>query len=285
MDGFTTALKAEIYVALRNNGSRVIVLLPAVVVMLQLLLTRLTQAGQQARDTLLGGTDIDAQIGVNAYGHYVDGLTTGLMLLALILVAWSAYSFSFDRDTGAIRHMLIRRVSRRGLLLAKLCHLHITAITSALLLLICTTVVSASLWQFGPVVEDGYELIGSDEIQQEILLGLKLALIPLPTSIAFGLLISILCQSATQAVTTALGCTIALDIFKGLLGDFSNYLYVSYQPSLIDQSYLQGVSRIVRGYSDVMIDEKVMQMNLWIPIPEMLLFVLLALLLIQRKKM
>ena len=285
MDGFTTALKAEIYIALRNNGSRVIVLLPALIVVLQLFLTKLTQAGQQARDTLLGETDINAEIGANAYGHYVDGLTTGLMLLALILVAWSAYNFSFDRDTGAIRHMLIRRVSRRGLLLAKLCHLHVIGIASVLLLLICTTVVSALLWQFGPVVEDGYELIGSVEIRQEILLGLKLALIPLPATIAFGLLIAIFCQSATQAVTTALGCTIAMDIFKALLGDFSNYLYVSFQPSLIDQSYLQGVSRIVRGYSDVMIDDKVLQLNLWIPIPEMLLFVLLALILIQRKKM
>jgi hypothetical protein len=94
------------------------------------------------------------------------------------------------------------------------------------------------LWDFGPVVEDGYELIGSDEIRSEVWLGLRLALIPLPTALAFGVLVSVLAQSATQAVTAALGVTLALDVFKGVLGDAAHYLYASFQPSLIDQSYL-----------------------------------------------
>lgn len=285
MDGFITALRAELFVATRSTGNRLIVLLPALIVAAQLFTVKLTVSGQAARDALLGESTFDAAEAVNAYGHFVDGLSTGLILLALILVAWSAYSFSNDRDTGVVRHLIIRRVSRRALLMAKLCVFHISGLLSLVALIALTALISSTLWQFGPVVEDGYELIGTREIHQEILLGLKLALIPLPAAIAFGVLISTFCQNATQAVTIALGVTISLDIFKGLLGDLSHYLYVSFQPSLVDQSYLSDVGRIVRGYSDVMLDDKVLQLNLWVPIPEMLVFVVFALVLIQKRKL
>jgi len=133
-------------------------------------------------------------------------------------------------------------------------------------------------------VEDGFELIGEAEIRSEIWLGTKLALLPFPAAIAFGLLISVVAQSTTQAVTTALGITLAIDIFKSTLGDFSHYIFASFQPSLIDQSYLQDVSRLVRGYSDVLIDDRVLLLNTWIPIPQMLLLAAIAVVLVRRKK-
>ena len=143
---------------------------------------------------------------------------------------------------------------------------------------------SGMLWEYGAIVEDGFELISEQEIHEEIWLGLRLALVPLPAAIAFGLLISVSSQSATQAVTAALGITLAIDIFKGLLGDMSNYLYASFQPSLIDQSYLQSVSRIVRGYSDILIDDSVLQLNMWVPFPALALFFAASLWIVQRRK-
>jgi hypothetical protein len=140
------------------------------------------------------------------------------------------------------------------------------------------------LWDFGPVVEDGYELIGTDEIREELLTGLRLALIPLPAAIAMGLMVSVLAQNSTQAITAALGITLALDIFKGVMGNISGYLYVNYQSSLLDESYLNDVSRLVRGYSDVLIDPSVLQLNQWVPWPQMLLFVVVALIVVQWKK-
>ena len=134
------------------------------------------------------------------------------------------------------------------------------------------------------MVEDGFELIGEAEIKSEIWLGIKLALLPIPAAIAFGLLISVVTQSTTQAVTTALGITLAVDIFKSTLGDYSHYVFASFQPSLIDQSYLQEVSRMVRGFSDVLIDERVLMLNTWVPLPQMLLLAIVALVLVQRKK-
>ncbi|MBQ15110.1 MAG: ABC transporter permease subunit [Gammaproteobacteria bacterium] len=284
MNGFVTALQAEFYVSLRSFSGKLIVLAPSVLVLIQYLITKLSEAGQQARDNLLGSSSF-ADINGNAYGYYVDGLSTGITTLGLLLVGYAAFSISSDRDTGVIRHLLIRRISRSALLLAKLAHIHLMAIASFLLLLGFTYFGSGLLWEYGAIVEDGFELISVEEISTEISLGIKLALIPLPAAIAFGLLVSVCTQSTTQAVTSALGITILLDVFKAMLGDYAYYLYATFQPSLLDQSYLQDVSRIVRGFSDVLIDDRVQQLNLWVPVPEMLAFVLAGLYIIQRRKL
>ena len=285
MNGLLVAIKSEIFVALRTFANKLIVAAPSLVAAAQLLLVKLTDAGQQARDSLLGGSGFEQSVANNAYGFFVDGLTTGLTMLGLLLVAQGAYSFSYDRDIGSIRHLLIRRVSRSSMLTAKLIHLHLLALLSVLLLLSTSYLLSGILWEFSAIVEDGFELISEQEIREEIWLGLRLALVPLPAAIAFGLLISVSTQSATQGVTTALGITLAIDIFKGLLGDMANYLYASFQPSLIDQSYLQSVSRIVRGYSDVLIDDSVLQLNMWVPFPALVLFFAAGLWIVQRRKL
>jgi ABC-type transport system involved in multi-copper enzyme maturation permease subunit len=284
MNGLLTAVRSEIFVALRTFASKFIVFAPALLVLLQILIVKITETGQQARDNLLGNSNFDDAIASNAYGYYVDGLSTGLTMLGLLLVAQAAYSFSYERDIGSLRHLLIRRISRTSLITAKLIHLHILAVLSLLLLVLVSYGLSGLFWQFAPVVEDGFELISEAEILQEIRLGLLLAIYPIPAAIAFGLLISVSAQSATQAITTALGITLAIDIFKGLLGNFSHYIYASFQPSLIDQSYLQDVSRLVRGYSDVLIDERVQQLNTWVPLPALLIFLALIIVIVQRRK-
>ena len=285
MNGLLVAIKSELFVALRSFASKLIVVAPALIAAVQLLLVKLTEAGEQARDSLLGNSDFEQSAANNAYGFFVDGLTTGLTMLGLLLVAQAAYSFSYERDIGSIRHSLIRRVSRRSVLTAKLLQLHLLALLSVLILLVSSYLLSGALWEYGAIVEDGFELISEQEIREEIWLGLRLALLPLPAAIAFGLLISVSAQSATQAITTALGITLAIDIFKGLLGNMANYLYASYLPSLIDQSYLQSVSRIVRGYSDVLIDAHVLQLNMWAPFPALALFFAAGLWIVQRRKL
>ena len=284
MTGFTTALRAELFIALRSYGSRIAVLAPLLIVAAQLIVTRLGEAGAEARDALLDTTSFGSEAPVvTAYGYFVDGLSTGLTLLVLILVALSAHSFAFDRDTGLLRHLLIRRVSRPAVIAAKLVQLHLTALLALTLLLLGSWAVSAWLWDFGPVVEDGFELIGEAEIRAEILLGLRLALLPVPAVIAFGMLVSVVTHSTTQAVTTALGINLALDLFKATLGESAYYLYATFQPALLDQSYLGDVSSLVRGFSDVLIDQQFLQMNTLVPIPQMLILVLLSLWLVRRR--
>lgn len=286
MHGFMTALRAEIYVALRSHSTRLVVVLPAIICSVQLLLASFRNAGEQAREALSGqGFGQSSVEGADAWGALVDAMSTGLTLIGLMLVAYAAWSFAGDRDSGALRHMLIRRVSRRGLVAAKLVSAHIIGALSVVLMLLIILLVANGLWEFGPVVEDGYELIGTQEIHAEIRLGLILALMPLPTAIALGMLVSVSTSSATQAITAALGLTLALDIFKGLMGDVSDYLYVSYQASLINASYLSDVSRLVQGFSDVMIDPAALQLNQWAPWPQMLVLVIASLIVVQYRKL
>ena len=221
MTGFLKALRSELLVARHTLGAKLVVVLPSLFIVLQYLAVKLGETGSAARDSLLGQGSFDELIANNAWGYYVDGLNTGLTLLGLLLVAQAAYSFSMDRDSGALRHLLIRSSSRRAVLLAKLVHLHLLALLAILLLVVTSYLASASLWEFGPVVEDGFELIGEAEIRSEIGLGLKLALIPLPAAIAFGVLVSVLAHSSTQAVVSALGLSLALDVFKSMLGDYA----------------------------------------------------------------
>ena len=283
MNGFAIALKSELFIARHTFSSKLIVLAPAVLAVLQTLLEWITEAGAATRNNLLSNPTFDDIVNLNAYGHFVDGMKTGLTVLGLILVAQAAYSFSYDRDTGMIRHILIRRASKPALMFAKLLQINLIGLISILLLIITTYVTSSLLWEFGAIVEDGFELISEEEILAEISTGLRLAIIPLPAAIAFGLLVSVIAQSATQAITTALGITLAIDIFKSMLGDYADYVYARFQPSLIDASYLQDVSRIVRGYSDVMINESVLQLNLWMPIPTLIIFVGLTMIFIHKK--
>jgi ABC-type transport system involved in multi-copper enzyme maturation permease subunit len=285
MNGFMTALRAEMYVAMRSNSTRLVVVLPGLICALQLLLMGFRSATEEARGALMGGFGQSASIeGADAWGSLVDAMSTGLTVIGLTLVAYAAWTFAGDKDTGVLRHLLIRRVSRRALVLAKLTQVHILGLASVLFMLAVTALTAMWLWDFGPVVEDGYELIGTDEIREELLTGLRLALIPLPAAIAMGLMVSVLAQNSTQAITAALGITLALDIFKGVMGNISSYLYVNYQSSLLDESYLNDVSRLVRGYSDVLIDPSVLQLNQWVPWPQMLLFVVVALVVVQWKK-
>ena len=285
MSNLLAALRLELFLARYSLAARITVLAPALVCLARFLLVWLNQAGQQARAGLIGASDFELAQAQNAYGHFVDGVNTGLAILALLLVATAAHDFSGERDVGSIRHVLIRRAGRTSIVLAKLLRLHVLGLLALALLGFCAWAGSALFWDFGPVVEDGFELISEGEIRYEIRLGLLMAVIPLPAVIAFGMLVSVAAQSATQAVTLALGATLAMDIFKSLLGERAWYLYATFHPSLLDQSYLREVSRLVRGFSDVLVTDSFFVFNTWAPTVSALALAAAALLLATRRSL
>ncbi len=280
--GILIALKAEWFVASRNWKLWSLVGLPSLASILHLLLIRLNNASANVRQSLGGGAIENNDY---AYGYFVDGLSTGFLLTYLLFVAMSAYTFAIDRDHGVIRHAVIRQSSRRAIVIAKIILLHGLAVLACIGVFTCSLLIVSGLWDFGPVVEDGYELISVAEIESEIRIGLILALLPLPACLCFGAMLSVFANSALQAVTIALGASLLLDIFKGALGHGAYYFYTSFQPSLLDNSYLKEVSRIVRGFSDILVDEQVMQLNYWIPIPQAFVFLMVALILVKRKSL
>ena len=285
MSNLLAALRLELFLSRYSLAAKIVLLAPALVCLARFLLVWLNQAGQQARAGLIGADSFELAQAQNAYGHFVDGMNTGLTILALLLVALAAFDFSSERDIGSIRHVLIRRAGRGSIVLAKLLRLHILGLLSLSLLGLAAWGGCVLFWDFGPVVEDGFELIGEDEIIYEIHLGLLMAIIPLPAVIAFGMLVSVAAQSATQAVTLALGATLAMDIFKALLGERAWYLYATFHPSLLDQSYLREVSRLVRGFSDVLVEDRYFIFNEWVPAVSLLVFALAALFVAQRRSL
>ena len=279
------ALRSEFYVARYALGARLLIFLPSAAAAFQFIASKISDTGTAARDSLINSNSFDDAIASNAWGHFVDGLDTGITLLFLLLVAQAAYSFSAELESGTLRHQLIRCSSRRLIVMSKLLQLHALALVAVGILIVSSYLLSGLLWEFGPVVEDGFELISEAEIRDEIALGLRLALAPLPSAIALGLLLSVIAHTATQAVVSALGISLTMDIFKGMLGDYAYYLYASFQPALIDQSYLQDVSRLVSGYSDVLIDDRVIQLNDWVPIPTLVVLVAASLIVVQTRKL
>ena len=285
MSGFITALKSELFVAKHTFVSKLVLISPAFVAAVQNSFTWFMDAGNSARDNLLNGNSFDEVVISNAYGYFVDAMNTGITMLALLMVCAAAYSFSYDRDSGFVRHLVIRKVSRPALLLAKFAYLHLLVLVSLVVLLVTTYTVTGFFWEYGPIIEDGFELISEHEIIAEILLGLHLAVVPLPAAIGFGSMISAIAQTATQALMSALGLTLAVDIFKPTIGTYADYLYARFLPSLVDTSYLSDVSRLVRGYSDVLVDERLLEMNLFVPIPTAIIFLCISLFVITQKKL
>ncbi len=281
MSSLLASLRAELYLARYALSARLIVLAPLALACLQLLIAALGESGAQTHQALLGASA--AEPANEGYGHWVDALVTGFTTLGLLSVALAAHSFAAERDIGTLRHSLIRRTSRSSLVLTKLIALHLLVCSAVLLLVFGSWGLSSLLWDLGPVVEDGYELISEAEILREIHLGLQLALLPLPAALAFGLLVSVAAQSGTQALTLALGATLGFDVFKTSLGDSAAFIYARFQPSLIDASYLGDVARLARGYSDVLVDERLLVLNSWAPLPAFIAFLALSLLIVQRK--
>ena len=281
MSSLLASLRAELYLARYALSARLIVLAPLALACLQLLIAALGESGAQTQQALLGASA--AEPANEGYGHWVDALVTGFTTLGLLSVALAAHSFAAERDLGTLRHSLIRRTSRSSLVLTKLIALHLLVCSAVLLLVFGSWGLSSLLWDLGPVVEDGYELISEAEILREIHLGLQLALLPLPAALAFGLLVSIAAQSGTQALTLALGATLGFDVFKTSLGDSAAFIYARFQPSLIDASYLGDVARLARGYSDVLVDERLLVLNTWAPLLAFIAFLALSLLIVQRK--
>ena len=175
MSNLLAALRLEMFLARYSLAARITVLAPALVCLARFLLVWLNQAGQQARAGLIGASDFELAQAQNAYGHFVDGVNTGLAILALLLVATAAHDLSGERDVGSIRHVLIRRAGRTSIVLAKLLRLHVLGLLALALLGLCAWAGSALFWDFGPVVEDGFELISENEIRYEIRLGLLMA--------------------------------------------------------------------------------------------------------------
>jgi ABC-type transport system involved in multi-copper enzyme maturation permease subunit len=279
--GLLTAIRSDFFVLLRSRMPWLLLIMPAAVSVIKMVIIKIQNVGVQALNSANSG----AETTITGYGFLVDGLLISLIITYLLFLGYAAYIFAIESERGITRHSILRSTSRSELIISKYISLCLLAFLSVFVTLLSTCLAANLLWDLGPLIEDGYEIIGVNEINREIILGLKLALLPLPACLAFGLLFSVVARSAMQAVSLAIGAGLFLDIFKSALGYLQHFIFSSFQPSLIDHSYLKDVQRIVSGYSDVLIDDRIHQLNLWVPIPEALFFLSITLFIIHRRNL
>ena len=279
--GIFTALKAEGFILIKSRIIWILLFLPALVSAIKMGLIKFSNITAHTISAVKGGAGVQ----VTGYGYLVDGLLISFTLTYLLFLGYSAYSFAIDRERGIARNNVIRSISRKEMISAKYVSLLVIAMISVLITLAVTWFLAGLLWELGPVIEDGYQIIDVPEIKKEIILGVRLAITPLPACIALGLLFSVISRSAIQAVSLAIGAGLILDVLKPVFGNIRYYIFSSFQPSLMDHSYLNEVHRIVCGYSDVLVDDRIHQLNLWVPIPEALFFLIITLIVINRRNL
>lgn len=220
-----------------------------------------------------------------AWAPFVDGWRAGLVLGALVLVATSARALAGDRESGVLRLAATRSCTRSSLVWGRL-------LLAPLLVVAIVTCTGAAAWyvarthgDFGPLIEDGYEIFTAEELRAEVARGVFAVLPALVAAYAFGLFVSSLSRSATIAVSGALGLFLAFDLFKEMLGSLRAWVFASHVPTLADSSAWSELPGVVRGFSDAGFPEGLYRAALIGPWPTLLLLALGSCLALSRRRL
>ncbi len=285
MAGFGAALRSEIYQMLRSPVVRGMAAVTALATLIPVLYQRFGFLWITAKNIARNTGQLQAPP-ENAYVPLVEGLSSGLLLGGYLLLTLAAGSLAWDREHGLARLFLIRRASRSALVMAKFSALVFLGVLLVGLVVLLSWGSASLLFDFGPVVEEGYEIYSEAEVLREVLTGIAASAVPLLAVIAFGLLISTATGSTARAVGIALIAILAFDIFKGLLGNSSRWIFASYLPSLGGGSYIKEVTwKVVGGFSDITLTGEDLWYNFAVPAVETVLFVLLALAVAAKRRM
>lgn len=229
------------------------------------------------------GGATDPMTSGTAWAPFVDGWRAGLVLGALVLLVLAARSIAGDRDAGVLRLAVTRSASRSALVLGRL-------LLAPLLVLALVVVTGAAAWgaaslgaDFGPLVEDGYELMSTFELRAEVARSVAAVLPALFATFAFGLFVSTLASGATVAVSAALGVFLVFDLFKEVLGEARYLVFASHVPTLSDTSAWAELPGVARGFSDAGFSDGLFRAALIVPWPGAILFAAGACLVLSRR--
>ena len=219
----------------------------------------------------------------NAYAPLVEGWLAGLTVGTLLLLVHSARTIAGDRESGILRLARTRSVSRNALVIGRFLLGAVLVLSLILISGFGSWVTTSMFFEFGPLVEDGYELISEHELLEELHKAVVAAIPALVATYAFGLMISAFGRTATGAVGFCLALFFAFDLFKDVIGAAQVWVFASFAPSLVDKSCLHEMAGIASGYSDAGYTEFVLRMNHVVPWPEALLFLCIACWIVSRR--
>ncbi len=250
MRGSLRALRAEAYRLPRSRGLWVGALVLLIVPAVRVHATYLARAAEIAERKLEGRSAPAAPESGDAWAPFVDGWKTGLALAALLLLVHAARSIAADRGSGILRLAITRGVTRSGVVLARALLGPLLVVGAVLVSGAGAYAVAHAHFDFGALVEDGYEIMSVADLGGELLSAVRAALPPLLALYAFGLLISTFGRSATAALSVALVLFLGFDLFKEVLEDDAYWVFAAYVPSFVDTSAMGELSGLARGFSD-----------------------------------
>jgi len=231
-----------------------------------------------------GGADDPISSG-GGWAPLVDGWSAGLLLGTLFLLTHAARSIAGDRESGVLRLAITRSVSRGGLIWGRLLVSPLLVLLVVLLPGLAAYAVVALGSDFGPLVEDGYEIFTAEELGGELRRGVLAILPGLLATYAFGLLVSSFASTATTAVASALGLFLAFDLFKEALGDSHYWVFASHVPTPWDTSAWSELPGVMRGFSDAGFPEALVRVGWAVAFPAALLCAAVACLVLARRRL
>ncbi len=287
MSGTARVFRAELYRLTHSRLAWVALFLVAVLAATRVLAAHIAISAEYAQavsDALLSGRPRPEAPPIgNAYAPLVEGWLVGLTLGTVLLLIHSARALAGDRETGVLRLARTRSASRSALVIGRFLIGPILVLSLFAVSGLGAGITAASLFEFGPLVIDGFELISEEELLSELGSALLAALPPLIATYAFGLFISALGRTAAGAVGFCLAVFLGFDLFKGAIGDAQHWIFASFVPSLVDKSCLKQMAGIAAGYSDSYYEESYLHMSYIVPWPQALLFLSVACWLVSRR--
>ncbi len=263
-------LLASLYLLGKSRGARLLLLMAALTPGAAILSSRMLELRDQAALKLQGGQGVTEVAAANAYSVSAKGASYGFLMLGLAFVAWCAATTSRQFESTHIRGLWCRGVSRSRWFFYQTLTLHTCLLLSITVLLISSASLSALLYDYGPIAEEGIEIYSEEELWVEIRRALWGTLLPLSTVLALGQFLGVLFRSSGMAISAALLLTFGIDLFQDVT-PWGRSLYASYLPSLRDHSSWRELCKFLEGFSDAGFDASTWSSNLWVPLLQTLL--------------
>jgi len=283
VSGTLRVLRAETYRVLRHRTTWIALAFLCAVPLLFVFGAHIADLAERAQK-LAAGRSVETVVDEgDAWAPFVDAWKAGLTLATLLLLIHASRSIAGDRDRGSLRLGVTRSVRRRDLIWGRALLGVLLVAGSIAVSGISAYLMAQAYYDFGGLVEDGYEIMGAAELRTEALLAIASAFPALIATYAFGLLLSSMLRSATAAVASALALFLAFDLFKDIMGDAQYWVFAAFTPSFVDTSAMKEMSGLARGFADAGFPTDLWNQSLVLPLPEALLMLVAASLVLSKK--
>ncbi len=214
--------------------------------------------------------------GGGGWVHFVDAWRFTLSATCLLLLIHASRYVSSDRESGILRLGLVRSSSRSAALLGRAAMGPPLVLGAFLASGLGAWLTCQLFYDFGPLIEDGYELMSAEELQAELLAASLATLLPLMALHSCALMLSAWSTRPIHALSLALVGLLCFDFFKDFLGQSLSWFFAGYAPTFSDSSALHEMSGLASGFSDMGFSDEQLMLSFLVPLPYMVLSLAVA---------